>query len=94
MFSWIIIYIIIINIISFFLMFLDKQRAIKHNWRIPEKTLFLSALLGGSLGSFLGMYIFRHKTKHWYFVIGMPVIFLCQMVLVFLCIYMFSGCKP
>ena len=91
---WIITYIIIINIISFFLMGQDKRRAIKHKWRIPEKTLFLSALLGGSLGSIMGMYIFRHKTKHWYFVIGMPVIFLCQMVLIFLYIYMFSGCKP
>lgn len=74
-------YMIIVNIISFFLMFADKIRAKKKLWRISEKTLFLSALLGGSAGSLLGMYLCRHKTKHWYFVVGMPVIFFCQLAL-------------
>lgn len=75
-------YIIIVNIISFFLMLVDKKRAKKKQWRISEKALFLSALLGGSAGSILGMYLCRHKTKHWYFVVGMPVIFFCQLAVV------------
>lgn len=53
---------------------IDKYKAIKDEWRIPEKTLFIIAILGGALGSWVGMYSFRHKTKHWYFVIGMPLI--------------------
>ena len=85
MIPWIIISLLtIMNIISFFMMYLDKRRAIKHKWRISEKTLFAFALLGGSLGSILGMYTFRHKTKRWYFVIGMPAILLCQLILLFL----------
>ena len=81
MIPWIIAYFIVINIISFALMYTDKKRAMKHKWRISEKALFLSAILGGSLGSILGMYTFRHKTKHWYFVVGMPTILLCQAVI-------------
>lgn len=72
------IYIIVINLISLALMYMDKQRARRRQWRISEKTLFLSALLGGSAGSVLGMYLFRHKTKHWYFVVGMPAILFVQ----------------
>ena len=53
-------------------MWLDKKRAIENKWRIPEKTLFLIALIGGGIGTTVGMYLFRHKTKHWYFVLGMP----------------------
>ena len=74
----IIIYFIIINIIGFLIMYIDKQKAKAHAWRIPEKTLFLVSLLGGSLGTWCGMYLFRHKTKHWYFVIGMPLILFLQ----------------
>lgn len=59
-------------------MLLDKQKAKKNKWRVPEKTLFLLALLGGSLGTTLGMNVFRHKTKHWYFVVGMPLILVLQ----------------
>jgi len=59
-------------------MYADKQKAKKGLWRIPEKTLFLISILGGSLGGILGMYIFRHKTKHWKFVIGMPLILILQ----------------
>ena len=66
-------------------MFIDKRRAIQRQWRIPEKTLFLSALLGGSAGSILGMYLFRHKTKHWYFVIGMPAILAVQVFVIIKC---------
>ena len=75
------IYLVIINLIAFLLMAMDKSRARKHHWRIPEKTLFLSAILGGSIGAIAGMYTFHHKTRHWYFVIGMPAILILQVVL-------------
>ena len=78
----IIIYTIIINIIGFFSMLIDKRRAIKNKWRIPEKTLFLIAIIGGSVGSIAGMRFFRHKTKHWYFAYGMPAILLVQIVII------------
>lgn len=61
-------------------MFLDKRKAKNHKWRIPEKNIFLIALLGGSLGCLLGMNIFRHKTKHWYFKFGLPTILILQAV--------------
>jgi len=61
-------------------MFLDKRKAKKHKWRISEKNIFLIALLGGSLGCLLGMNIFRHKTKHWYFKFGLPTILVLQVV--------------
>ena len=67
MIKFIVAYMIIINIIGLFSMLIDKRRAIKNKWRIPEKTLFLIAILGGSIGSNIGMRLFRHKTKHWYF---------------------------
>ncbi len=66
------------NLLGVLVMGSDKNRARKQRYRIPEKTLFLVSLLGGSLGTWLGMYLFRHKTKHWYFVVGMPFIFFCQ----------------
>ena len=75
------IYLVIINLIAFLLMAMDKSRARKHQWRIPEKTLFLSAILGGSIGAIAGMYTFHHKTRHWYFLIGMPAILILQVVL-------------
>ncbi|MGN0334446.1 MAG: DUF1294 domain-containing protein [Lachnospiraceae bacterium] len=79
-------YLAAINVIGLLSMFLDKHRARKHKRRIPEKTLFLIAVLGGSLGSIAGMYLFHHKTKHWYFVVGMPVIFFLQIaVFIFSC---------
>ena len=77
----IILYLLIINALSFLLMLADKRKARKNLWRIPERTLFTAALFGGSIGSILGMYLFRHKTKHWYFVIGMPAILLGQLAL-------------
>ena len=78
----IIVYLLVINLIGFALMGVDKRKAIRHAYRIPEKTLFLAAFLGGSIGSMLGMQLFRHKTKHWYFVIGMPAILILQILLV------------
>jgi uncharacterized membrane protein YsdA (DUF1294 family) len=66
------------NIIGLVVMGIDKSKAKHHVWRIPEKVLFLVSLLGGSIGTWAGMYIFRHKTKHWYFVVGMPTILILQ----------------
>lgn len=77
------IYLIIANIVGLSVMGIDKRMAIRHKWRIPEKTLFLVSILGGSIGTWAGMYLFRHKTKHWYFVIGMPLILIVQLVLLY-----------
>lgn len=74
-------YFVIINIVAFVLMYEDKRRAKKNLWRISERTLFVAPLLGGSIGGLCGMYFFRHKTKHWYFRIGFPVILCVQVVL-------------
>ena len=74
-------YLTIINAIAFALMLTDKANARKKLWRIPERVLFAAALLGGSVGSLLGMYLARHKTKHPQFVIGIPVILAAQIAL-------------
>ena len=75
-------YLLLVNLWAFALMGFDKYRAKKKGARrIRERTLFLSALLGGGLGAFLGMWTFRHKTKHWYFVIGIPLILLAETAL-------------
>ena len=66
------------SFISFCAMGLDKYRAIKRKRRTPEKRLFLYAILLGATGGTVGMYTFHHKTQHWYFVIGMPLILLLQ----------------
>lgn len=71
---------LLINIAAYASMGIDKKRAIKKQYRISEKTLFTLALLGGSLGSIIGMQHFRHKTKHWYFKYGMPLIFIVQII--------------
>ena len=71
-------YLLLINATGFILMLLDKQRARKKRWRIPERTLMTSALLGGSLGCLIGMYTARHKTRHPKFTIGIPLILLLQ----------------
>lgn len=83
----VIVLLILLNLISFAFMGIDKRRAIRHAWRIPEKTLFLSALLFGGLGSVLGMQVFRHKTKHWYFQLGMPAILIAEIVILWLVFY-------
>ena len=75
------IYLVIINIIAFALMGIDKKRARNKEWRISEAALFITALLFGSLGSNIGMRVFHHKTKHWYFVIFMPLIMVVQVVI-------------
>ena len=75
-------YLLIVNVLGFVLMFVDKKRAQNKQWRIKEATLFLTAAIGGSIGSMLGMKLFRHKTKHLSFLFGMPVIFIVQVALV------------
>ena len=80
-------YLILINLIGVAVMGIDKAKAKKHAWRIPEKTLFLVSLIGGSIGTWAGMYLFRHKTKHWYFVIGMPAILILQIIIVWYCLH-------
>ncbi|MBR1702798.1 MAG: DUF1294 domain-containing protein [Lachnospiraceae bacterium] len=80
-------YFIIINVVAFAMMGIDKKRARTNAWRISEKTLFLAALLGGSIGAICGMQHFRHKTKHWYFKYGMPAILIAQLVLAAVLIY-------
>ncbi len=75
---------IIVNALGFLLMLIDKYKAKKNLWRIPEKTFFIIALMGGSLGCLGGMYTARHKTKHLSFVLGMPIIFALQTVIGFL----------
>lgn len=77
-------YLILINIIAFIIINIDKQKAIKHKWRIKEFTLFLISILGGSLGTLLGMYTFRHKTKHKKFTLGIPFIIAIQLIIVYL----------
>lgn len=76
----IIIYFIIINLIGFFIMWLDKRKAIKGVWRIPEKTLFIITALGGGIGTIAGMYTFRHKTQKIAFIIGFPLITILEIV--------------
>lgn len=71
-------YLLIINALGFLLMLIDKWKAKKNRWRIPEATLMTVAAIGGSIGSLLGMYTVRHKTKHLKFVLGIPVILVIQ----------------
>lgn len=73
----------VMSVIGFALMGIDKSRAINHKWRIKEATLFLIAFLGGGIGSTLGMFFFRHKTKHWYFRLFFPLFAAAQTALLF-----------
>ena len=75
------IYLAAVNVIAFAVYGADKRRAKKDKRRVPEKTLFLLALIGGSVGAWVGMYTFRHKTRHWYFVWGIPAILAVQIAL-------------
>lgn len=77
----IITYLLVINLIGFIVMFIDKRKAVKGSWRIPEKTLLFIALLGGSIGTIAGMYLFKHKTKKLRFTIGFPVILLTEIII-------------
>lgn len=85
----VILYLIILNVVGFFSMGVDKKRAKNNEWRIKEKTLFFIAIIGGSAGSLLGVKVYRHKTKHTAFVIGMPIILIVQILLVVFLFYRF-----
>ena len=74
-------YLLLVNVAAFLVMGLDKRRAKRDKWRISEKALFLPAVLGGALGGVLGMRTFRHKTQHWYFRFGFPLLLVLQVVL-------------
>ena len=69
---------VLVNLVEFALMGWDKRRARRGEWRVRERTFFLLALLGGALGGIVGMQVFRHKTKHWYFRYGLPAILILQ----------------
>jgi uncharacterized membrane protein YsdA (DUF1294 family) len=83
----VILYLVLVNLTAFLMMGTDKRKAQTGKWRIPERTLFIPVLLGGSIGGMLGMRIFHHKTKHWKFKIGFPMIFLLQLTAVGCIIY-------
>lgn len=82
-------YVIAINVIAFIVYGIDKLKAKRHWWRIPEATLLTLAAIGGSIGAWCGMMLFRHKTKHLKFRFGVPLIFLLQFALV---IYVYAKC--
>lgn len=75
-------YLLVMNITGLAVMGTDKSKAKRHAWRIPETTLFIISALGGSIGTWAGMYLFRHKTKHWYFVVGIPAILVVQVLFI------------
>lgn len=79
-------YLLMINLFTMYTFFLDKSKAKNKKWRIKERTLFLLSVFGGSIGAILGMKLFKHKTKHWYFKYGIPIILMMQVILV---IYLF-----
>ncbi|HBA62548.1 MAG TPA: DUF1294 domain-containing protein [Lachnospiraceae bacterium] len=85
-FDILILYAIAVNVASLIVMGVDKRKAIKRAWRIPESTLFVLAIIGGSVGSIIGMHLFHHKTRHWYFLYGMPAILLLQIAIVIILI--------
>ena len=80
--SPVLLYLIIVNAAAFLLMLADKQKAKRGAWRIPEKTLIGAAAIGGSIGALCGMYLFRHKTKHLKFTLGIPLILAVQVIAV------------
>lgn len=82
LFKYLIVYLVIINLVGFLAMAIDKRRAKKGEWRIKEGSLFMITLLGGGIGTIAGMYLFRHKTKKLKFTVGLPTIFIVEIVLV------------
>lgn len=83
-------YLIVMDLAAFALMGIDKYRAIRHRWRISERALFLVAVLGGSVGGLLGMWVFRHKTRHSLFAIGLPLVLVIHLVLFFVFLQPFA----
>ena len=79
---WLAAYLAVMNLAAFGAYGADKRRARRGSWRIPERTLFLLPLLGGSVGALLGMHVFRHKTRHKRFTITIPILLLVQLAIV------------
>lgn len=79
--QWAGLYVLLLSLAAFCLMGHDKHQARRNGWRVRERTLFLAALLGGSPGALLGMRVFHHKTRHWYFKWGLPAILAAQLLL-------------
>ena len=79
--KWLLIWVLALSMLDFVLMGVDKRRARQNRRRVPEKTFFAVALLGGSRGAIAGMWLFRHKTRHWYFQYGPPAILIAQLAL-------------
>ena len=88
MYDSVLVYILVVNIFTLFLMRIDKQKAIREQFRIPERTFFLLSFLGGALGTYAGMQLFRHKTKHTSFTVGIPVLIIWNAAAF---IYLFSS---
>ena len=86
--KYLFLYLLLINALGFLLMLIDKQKARKKKWRITEVTLMGVAAIGGSIGSLMGMYTFRHKTKHKKFTIGIPAILIAQLLLAGAIVYL------
>lgn len=84
LYTALVLYVGIINVVTFFVYGLDKWKARHDKWRIPEQTLLLLAAVGGSVGAWLGMRVWRHKTQHWKFRLGVPCILVAQVALVYL----------
>ena len=82
-------YLLAVNLAAFLMTGLDKWKAKKDRWRVPEKTLFLPVVLGGGIGGILGMQVFRHKTRHWYFRFGFPAILILEVALVIFLLWKF-----
>ena len=83
MIRFVLFYFILINLVGIIVMAYDKRRAVMRKWRVPEANLFFIALIFGSLGSIIGMYLFHHKTKHLKFTLGMPLILLIQVIILY-----------
>lgn len=90
----IIIYMIVMNLIGFFVMGADKLKSRKHRRRVPERVIFTISIISGSVGVFVGMYIFRHKTRHMKFVVGIPVIIAAQIIVGILLSYKLESLLP
>ena len=78
----VVIYLVAINLTGILIMYVDKRRAKYGKWRIPEKTLLLVAILGGSIGTMVGMHVFRHKTQKLKFVLGFPTILIAEIIFI------------
>lgn len=87
--KYFLIYLAAINIIGFVMMYIDKRKAMKHRWRISERALFITALIGGALGVYAGMKKFRHKTHHKQFVFGIPAVIVLHLAAAVYFLYVF-----